>query len=242
MESFESVKMNLIDAVKSAFANYFNFNGRARRREFWYFALFRALIPALIVILTVIISMITDSGETALSFGFGLYGLSSVVTIMPTLALSCRRLHDLGKSGAYIFFGLLPFVGWILLLVYEFQDGQPYANIYGPDPKGRNLVNPNPSPYPPAPPAPSAQKRCPSCGKMIGADSKFCPHCGANTIEKTMRTCPACGSEIGPTDKFCPRCGKPVGRTIDPSPVKPPSPPDPGPNPSPEDPWNTPTF
>lgn len=67
--------------------------------------------------------------------GFGLYGLIALGTIVPSLAVAVRRLHDTNKSGWYYLIGLIPLVGPILLLVWFFTDGNRFTNNYGEDPK-----------------------------------------------------------------------------------------------------------
>ena len=54
---------------------------------------------------------------------------------LPLLAVGIRRLHDIGKSGWYCLWGLLPIVGWIILIVYAARPGMSGPNQYGPDPK-----------------------------------------------------------------------------------------------------------
>ena len=118
---------------KVVFENYANFNGRARRAEYWYFALgcFLLLIPFYII---GIIGVAIQS--QILSFtGLGLYFLIAIALIVPSLAVAVRRLHDLNKSGWYYFIGLIPFVGSIILLVWFFTDGNRFTNDYGEDPK-----------------------------------------------------------------------------------------------------------
>ena len=118
---------------KVVFENYANFNGRARRAEYWYFALgcFLLLIPFYII---GIIGVAIQS--QILSFtGPGLYFLIAIALIVPSLAVAVRRLHDLNKSGWYYFIGLIPFVGSIILLVWFFTDGNRFTNDYGEDPK-----------------------------------------------------------------------------------------------------------
>lgn len=125
--------MSMMEAVKSVFGHYATFRGRARRAEYWYFVLFNILINIAAIALVVVGGMM-DSLAVLGIVGLALlvYGLAS---ILPSLALLCRRLHDTGKSGAYIFFALIPVVGSILLLVWMFQDGDPATNQYGPSPK-----------------------------------------------------------------------------------------------------------
>ena len=65
----------------------------------------------------------------------GITWLICLGVFLPSLGLSIRRLHDLGKSGWYLLFGLIPFVGGIILLVWYCTEGTIGPNEYGPDPK-----------------------------------------------------------------------------------------------------------
>ncbi len=103
---------------------YADFNGRARRTEFWMFVLFNVIVT---VILTVIDTMLGTYG--ALS---GIYGLA---VFIPSLAVSVRRLHDIGKSGWMILVALIPVIGFIWLLVLYIMEGTPGENQYGANPK-----------------------------------------------------------------------------------------------------------
>ena len=99
--------------------NYAQFNGRARRAEYWYFTLFQILIfGALLVLFTVTESM---------AF-YGLYMLYALATLLPGLAVTIRRMHDVDKSGWYC---LIPIYSLILALT----EGTKGPNKYGPDPK-----------------------------------------------------------------------------------------------------------
>lgn len=112
--------MSFGEAIKSCFNKYATFSGRARRSEFWYFALFLFLldiIPVWIVF----------------PYYVGIIGLAMLI---PSLAVSVRRLHDTGRSGVYLLFALIPLVGAILLIIWACEDSQPGANEYGPNPKG----------------------------------------------------------------------------------------------------------
>ncbi|MER6444469.1 DUF805 domain-containing protein [Streptomyces venezuelae] len=103
---------------------YAVFSGRARRQEYWMFTLFQVLAVIVVAVLDMVIgaSMI-------------LVALYVLGTIVPTLALTVRRLHDLGKSGAWYFIMFVPFIGGIWMLVLTATAGQPQPNQYGPDPK-----------------------------------------------------------------------------------------------------------
>jgi uncharacterized membrane protein YhaH (DUF805 family) len=121
--------MTFIDAIKSYFKNYVTFKGRARRSEFWYAALFTALVSAAISIIAP--GHRETMGDFSVDQNSPLSSLWSLATFLPTLAITWRRLHDVNKSGGWFFFVLLPIVGWILLLIQLVKDSQPGANQYG---------------------------------------------------------------------------------------------------------------
>jgi uncharacterized membrane protein YhaH (DUF805 family) len=56
--------------------------------------------------------------------------------LVPSIAVTVRRLHDTGRSGWWILISLVPVIGWIVLLVFMLTDSQPGSNQYGPNPKG----------------------------------------------------------------------------------------------------------
>ena len=137
--------MGFMEAVKHVFKNYATFSGRARRSEYWYFTLFNVLVITVLSILSSVIGVASysrSSGAAAAGslIGSGLMMVYSLATMIPGLAVTCRRLHDVGKAGTYILFALIPFVGSILLLVWECQDSMPGPNQYGPNPKGVNAA------------------------------------------------------------------------------------------------------
>lgn len=119
--------MGFGEAVQSVFSKYATFSGRARRSEYWYFVLLQVIVTA------VLNGLYSATESVAFSAILVLFDLALLV---PSLAVCWRRLHDIGKSGGYYFFILIPLVGWILLLVWMCQDSQPGANQYGPNPKG----------------------------------------------------------------------------------------------------------
>lgn len=106
-----------------ALQNYANFNGRARRSEYWYFVLFNFLIG--------LATMIMDS-LTGMQIINPIY---SIAMIIPGLAVGVRRLHDIGKSGWMLLVALIPIAGAIWLLVLFCQDSQPGENEFGANPK-----------------------------------------------------------------------------------------------------------
>lgn len=120
----EQQQLTFMDAVKRALTvNYFNFEGRASRSEYWWFALFQA-------ILSLLISVIFGSGTT----GIILSSIVGLALFMPALGLCVRRLHDINKSGWWYFIGLVPIVGFILLIVWFCKPSDVTPNQYGPVP------------------------------------------------------------------------------------------------------------
>ena len=108
---------------------YAVFSGRARRREYWMFVLFNVIIA---VVLTIIEGIADAGSEGSRSTLTTLYGLA---VLIPSLAVSVRRLHDTGRSGWWLLIGLIPIIGTIVLLIFMVQDGRPTDNQYGPNPK-----------------------------------------------------------------------------------------------------------
>jgi uncharacterized membrane protein YhaH (DUF805 family) len=112
---------------------YADFSGRARRKEFWMFNLFNA-----IVIFALMLAIISKemAGSNILSvIGMVLFGGYALAVFLPSLAVYVRRLHDVGKSGWWLFIGIIPIVGGIILLVWYCQDSQVGENEYGANPK-----------------------------------------------------------------------------------------------------------
>lgn len=130
------VKMNSIQAVKLFFQNYANFNGRATRSEYWWVFLFNMLVSAAAGVFT-LISIIT--GVEAFSLiGGALFGLYTLATIIPRLSLLVRRMHDVGKDGAYLLMYLIPFAGFIIIFVSLVQDSA-MDNQFGPRKTAQNV-------------------------------------------------------------------------------------------------------
>ncbi|MEZ4791944.1 MAG: DUF805 domain-containing protein [Gelidibacter sp.] len=110
--------------------NYANFQGRARREEYWMFVLFNMLIIIGIVLFSFMLAKLTDMPAF-----IGLYFIYILGIIIPSLAVAVRRLHDTNKSGWFYLIALIPFIGSIWLLVLFVTEGDKGPNQYGPDPK-----------------------------------------------------------------------------------------------------------
>ncbi|MDM9619237.1 hypothetical protein A6U87_00770 [Rhizobium sp. AC44/96] len=113
--------MDFTEAVTSVFSNYAVFKGRARRSEFWWFTLFSVLASFVLAFVDYLLF-----GHEILSTLFALG------TLLPMLAVTVRRLHDVDRSGWWIFIGLIPLIGAIILLYWYISEGTPGANQFGP--------------------------------------------------------------------------------------------------------------
>jgi uncharacterized membrane protein YhaH (DUF805 family) len=121
--------MSFIDSIKSYFKHYATFKGRARRSEFWFTVLFTVLVSSAISIIAP--GHREVMGDFEIDQSSALSNLWSLATIVPSLAVTWRRLHDTGRSGKYFFFILIPIAGVIMLLIELTRDSQPGENQYG---------------------------------------------------------------------------------------------------------------
>ena len=103
---------------------YAVFGGRARRKEYWMFFLFNVIIAFVLGLVE------------GLAGGPGIVGnIYALAVLIPGIAVAMRRLHDTDRSGWWLFIGLIPIVGAIVLLVFLVQDSTPGENQYGANPK-----------------------------------------------------------------------------------------------------------
>ncbi|MBK7636588.1 MAG: DUF805 domain-containing protein [Saprospiraceae bacterium] len=122
-----------LDVVKNKYAE---FNGRARRKEFWMYVLVTTLIT--ISCYVVIAIGAAFSNDLIIYFGYFLLILISFGLFIPNLAVYIRRLHDTNRSGWFLLIGVIPFIGFLILLVFLLTEGTYGPNKYGPDPKSPN--------------------------------------------------------------------------------------------------------
>jgi uncharacterized membrane protein YhaH (DUF805 family) len=118
---------DFINAIKTCFRKYADFNGRAARPEFWWFALFQFLV---VCILGMVHNMLGN--------------LASLALLLPGLAVGARRLHDINKTAWLLLLWIIPVIGWILLIYWAVQPSDPGPNNYGepgtPAPAATNLA------------------------------------------------------------------------------------------------------
>ena len=108
---------------------YAVFSGRSRRKEYWMFCLFSVIFT----IATMVLDWVLGS---TVGIGYGLiYGLYSLGVLIPSIAVSVRRLHDVGKSGWFLLISLIPIIGAIWLIILVCSDSEAGESKYGPNPK-----------------------------------------------------------------------------------------------------------
>jgi uncharacterized membrane protein YhaH (DUF805 family) len=119
---------------------YADFEGRARRAEYWMFALINGLIVFGLLMIGLILSLLIGLiGYVLFAILAGVYALA---VMLPSLAVGVRRLHDTGRPGVFLLLALIPFAGPIIMLVFAAQEGTPGPNQYGPDPKAAYGADP----------------------------------------------------------------------------------------------------
>ncbi len=123
---------NLIDWFKKVVLNnYVNFDGRARRKEYWNF-----ILAYLIIYIPLYVITLTSMGDTG---SFGIIGILLMLfafgMLLPSLGVAIRRLHDVDKSGWYLLINFIPF-GAFYVLYLLVTEGTKGPNQYGSDPKG----------------------------------------------------------------------------------------------------------
>ena len=172
---------------------YAVFEGRARRKEYWFFQLFNVLA---IIVLAVLDATLENTGPATDFLGV-LSGLYILASFLPGLAVLVRRLHDTNRSGWFSLLGFIPLVG-LIVLIFVIEDGTPGPNKYGPDPKQpatafappmmpANYAPPYVPPMAQAAGAGMSQQSvsqappaafCSGCGRPLVAGSHFCAVCG----------------------------------------------------------------
>ena len=117
--------MDFQTSIKTCFSKYADFSGRALRSEFWWFVVFSLLGGIITVIIDVMI----------LGYSIESYGpvniIFSVVLILPGIAVTARRLHDINKSGWWQLIELT-IIGILLIIIWNATEGEKKKNIYGP--------------------------------------------------------------------------------------------------------------
>ena len=114
-----------MDWYLMALKKYADFKGRSQRKEYWMFTLFNLLA---FFVLSFVGGMLGDQAEL-------LTGIYSLGVLLPSVAVTVRRLHDIGRSGWWALLMVVPVVGALILVIFALQDSQAEENEYGPNPK-----------------------------------------------------------------------------------------------------------
>ncbi len=123
--------MGFIEAVRTCFGKFAGFSGRARRAEYWWFTLF---IMIIYLLTTWIDGLWTIEPDPELVPYVTL--IVALLLLLPSLAVSIRRLHDTDRSGWWYLISLVPFLGNIILIIFFATRGTNGPNRFGPDPLG----------------------------------------------------------------------------------------------------------
>jgi len=135
---------NYLNVIRN---NYTNFEGRARRHEYWMFMLWNSIISLVLYVLIIAFalpSVLAADKHNSINPALTVLGILLIVLycvyslgiLVPGIALSVRRLHDAGYSGWLLLLSFVPFIGGLVMLVFMVQDSTPGSNKWGPNPKG----------------------------------------------------------------------------------------------------------
>jgi uncharacterized membrane protein YhaH (DUF805 family) len=118
-----------LDWYLEVLKKYTVFDGRAGRPEYWYFVLFSVIVSIVLGILDGLLGTVSSGVHVGL-----LGGIYSLAVLCPNIGVGIRRLHDINRSGWWLLIGLIPLVGWIILIVWAATESDSGANQYGPGP------------------------------------------------------------------------------------------------------------
>jgi len=115
--------MGFRQAIAACFSKYADFHGRAARPEYWWFALFNALVS--------VVASIVDKNVVGVPV---LQAIVALALVIPTLAVAVRRLHDIDRSGWWLLIAVIPLIGGVALLIWFCLRGAAGDNRFGPAP------------------------------------------------------------------------------------------------------------
>ena len=136
-------RVGFLEAIKLAYKRTCDYKGRSRRSEFWFFFLFNFIISLILLIFMIVtIKEVTVEDYYYTYTYYKINPFASILSVIqllinlfPLITIQFRRLHDIGKSEAYLCLGFIPFVGIIILIVFYCRDSQPELNVFGLSPK-----------------------------------------------------------------------------------------------------------
>lgn len=133
--------VSYMEALKRGFKQYATFSGRASRSEFWRFIVSREIVLDGMAVFSSIVDMILGNASDASDYILALIIILHLIYLLPTLAITCRRLHDVGKSGLTFLLVFIPIIGVFVLLSNLVKKGDNAINVYG-DKTGYTCITP----------------------------------------------------------------------------------------------------
>lgn len=133
--------VSYMEALKRGFKQYATFSGRASRSEFWRFIVSREIVLDGMAVFSSIVDMILGNTSDASDYILALIIILHLIYLLPTLAITCRRLHDVGKSGLTFLLVFIPIIGIFVLLSNLVKKGDNSTNVYG-DKTGYTCITP----------------------------------------------------------------------------------------------------
>ena len=130
-------RISFTNAISLGFNRYFKFSGRSTRAEYWWWILFLVFADLVLSV----VDMMMGTYDYRSSNGL-ISGLFSLVTLIPSLSLGARRLHDINRTGWWLLLMFAILIGWIVLLVWAVKRSDDGPNRYGPKPWTANLRQP----------------------------------------------------------------------------------------------------
>ena len=118
-----------MDWYLNVLKNYFGFGGRARRNEYWMFILVNIIFTFVLSVLDRMFGWQRTGGEGVLTT------IYAILVFIPWWAVQFRRLHDTDRSAWWLLVLLIPIVGWLVIIIFNCQNGTPGSNRFGADPK-----------------------------------------------------------------------------------------------------------
>lgn len=137
--------MNMMEAVRTVYSKYVTFSGRASRSELWWFVLFYFIVYMVLGFVdSMLFGTVQESGSlTGGDYSFSsstttpiLSGIFALASMLPSIAVTVRRMHDINRSGWWVLISFIPLVGTIILIVWCATGGDRGENRFGPDPLG----------------------------------------------------------------------------------------------------------
>lgn len=133
--------VSYMEALKRGFKQYATFSGRASRSEFWRFIVSREIVLDGMAVFSSIVDMILGNTSDVSDYILALIIILHLIYLLPTLAITCRRLHDVGKSGLTFLLVFIPIIGIFVLLSNLVKKGDNLTNVYG-DKTGYTCITP----------------------------------------------------------------------------------------------------